>query len=61
MLNKHNVLHKSLYTLHKNADFGFLNPETGKNFGHAVVVIVVFADDVGQSADVLHQIGRAHV
>ena len=21
MLNKHNVLHKSLYTLHKNADF----------------------------------------
>ena len=41
MLNKHNVLHKSLYTLHKNAEGLKIQPP--EQLGNAVVIAVVFA------------------
>ena len=34
----------------------FSEPQPGKDLGHAVVVVVVFADDVGQFSDLLHAV-----
>ena len=42
MLNKHNVLHKTLYTLHKNAEASQIQPP--EQLGDAVVVAVIGAD-----------------
>ena len=56
MLNKHNVLHKSLYTLHKNAQRS--QPEPLKQLCNAVVVVVAGADDIPQCPDLGQGVGH---
>ena len=56
MLNKHNVLHKSLYTLHKNAQRSQSEPL--KQLCNAVVVVVAGADDIPQCPDLGQGVGH---
>ena len=56
MLNKHNVLHKSLYTLHKNAQRSQSEPL--KQLCNAIVVIVAGADDIPQCPDLGQSVGH---
>ena len=56
MLNKHNVLHKSLYTLHKNAQLSQSEPL--KQLCNAIVVIVAGADDIPQCPDLGQSVGH---
>ena len=56
MLNKHNVLHKSLYTLHKNAQRS--QPEPLKQLCNAIVVVVAGADDIPQCPDLGQGVGH---
>ena len=54
MLNKHNVLNKTLYTLHKNAEGSEFEPP--EQLCNAVMIAVIFAHEVGKLFDVGHSV-----
>ncbi len=60
MLNKHNVLHKTLYTLHKmtNGLKTGSQAQGSKHFGHAVVVAVGRGHKVRKGLDLGHAVGH---